>query len=249
MDRQIGPYFKIEIQGSMGSMDRQIRPYFNIAMQVSIGRQIGPYFKIWFIWIRSFEQLRTLNWSEIGQFWLKIGHFSVWVIESIWYRYDMRSAYIQPQGGEKCPFQIFTLRFGHIIFRTINFRADHFNLFWNRKSRLISNWKRKMYLHFYVFLFLCICILSRPPQDVDVLAVLDFRVPCFRPESLRLRLLLFISGHLSQVVAHQARLPWLKTRKTATNIRTGTSLDFGFYSFWVLLIPVRQRFVDPCIPI
>ena len=159
MDRQIGPYFKIEIQGSMGSMDRQIRPYFNIAMQVSIGRQIGPYFKIWFIWIRSFEQLRTLNWSEIGQFWLKIGHFSVWVIESIWYRYDMRSAYIQPQGGEKCPFQIFTLRFGHIIFRTINFQVEHFNLFWYGKS-LISNWKQKIYLHFFVFVFWVLLILG-----------------------------------------------------------------------------------------
>ena len=72
------------------------------------------------------------------------------------YRYDVWSAYIQPLGGAKSPFEIFTLRFGH------NFQIDHFNLLRFRKS-LISNWKRdffvpgfgfciqKMYLHFYVF--------------------------------------------------------------------------------------------------
>ena len=27
------------------------------------------------------------------------------------------------------------------------------------------------------------CVSIRPPRDVDVLAVLDFQIPCFRPES------------------------------------------------------------------
>ena len=43
MDRQIGPNFKIEMQGFM---DRQISPYFKIDMQGSVDRQISPYFKI-----------------------------------------------------------------------------------------------------------------------------------------------------------------------------------------------------------
>ena len=43
MDRQIGTYFKIWIQGSM---DHQIGPYFKIEFQGSIrlDRQIVPYF-------------------------------------------------------------------------------------------------------------------------------------------------------------------------------------------------------------
>ena len=78
-------------------------------------------------------------------------------------------AYIQRLGGAKYPFEIFTLRFGHIW--TINFQIDYFNHFWYRKS-FTSNWKRvffvswfwalntkivfeykKLYLHFYVFVF------------------------------------------------------------------------------------------------
>ena len=27
------------------------------------------------------------------------------------------------------------------------------------------------------------CVSIRPPRDVDVLAVLDFQIPCFRPET------------------------------------------------------------------
>ena len=82
----------------------------------------------------------------------------------MWPNY-IKSAYIQPLGGEKCPFEIFTLRFGHI--RTINFQIDHCNLFWYGKS-LISNWKRETYFvpgflilnTKTVFAFLCISILG-----------------------------------------------------------------------------------------
>ena len=48
MDRQISPYFKIWIQGSM---DRQIGPYLKIWIQGSMDRKMGPYFKIWNIFI------------------------------------------------------------------------------------------------------------------------------------------------------------------------------------------------------
>jgi len=42
----------------------------------------------------------------------------------------------------------------------------------------------------------------RPPQDVDVLAVLDFQIPCFRPETPVLyprRLLTNHEGHVRKL--------------------------------------------------
>ena len=42
--------------------------------------------------------------------------------------------------------QIWPYYMAHIIFRTINFKVDHFNLFWYRKS-LISSWKQKLYVN------------------------------------------------------------------------------------------------------
>ena len=32
-------------------------------------------------------------------------------------------------------------------------------------------------------ILICYCLLIRPPQDVDVLAVVDFQIPCYRPET------------------------------------------------------------------
>ena len=56
----------------------------------------------------------------------------------------------------------------------------------------------------------------RAPQDVDVLAVLDFQIPCFGPETVA------DSSFVSQKVAHQPGRPWTKTRTSATILGTGT---------------------------
>ena len=52
----------------------------------------------------------------------------------------------------------------------------------------------------------------RPPQDVDVLAVLDFEIPCLRPEI----------PALYQKLAYQPKRAWTKTRTSATTLGTGT---------------------------
>ena len=53
-------------------------------------------------------------------------------------------------------------------------------------------------------------IISRPSQDVDVLAVLDFQISCFR------------SCFVSQKIAHQPRRPRTKTGASATTLGIGT---------------------------
>ena len=37
--------------------------------------------------------------------------------------------------------------------------------------------------------------MARPPQDVDVLAVLDFKIPCFHPETPALYLRSLLTNH------------------------------------------------------
>ena len=140
MDRQIGPYFKIDMQVSM---DRQMGPYFKIEIQGSMDRQIGPYLEIW---IQS-SMNRKMSISNF--------YSEIWPYNISDYQFSSRT------------FQPF------LVWKIINLELKTKN----------------------VFAFFCICILGRPPQDV--LAVLDFRVPYFRPESLRLRLLLFISDGCS----------------------------------------------------
>ena len=61
-------------------------------------------------------------------------------------------------------------------------------------------------------------IASRPPQDLNILAVLDFQIPCSRHEIL---------GFYLRKFAHQARRPWAKTR---TSAMTSTSWGVLFVS-------------------
>ena len=52
---------------------------------------------------------------------------------------------------------------------------------------------------------------DRPPQNVDVLAVMDFQIPCLRPETPAL----YPRSLLTK------RMLWTKTRTSATTLRTG----------------------------
>ena len=108
---------------------------------------------------RSFEQLRALNRSEIGQFWLKIGHFSVWSlnraniffgIDSVWKinltswlhssTVDMISIWYQvclysTTRLSKMSIWYLELKTGIFLYLGFGF------------------WIQKMYLHLYVFVF------------------------------------------------------------------------------------------------
>ena len=67
----------------------------------------------------------------------------------------------------------------------------------------------------------------RPPQDVDVLAVLDFQIPYSRPEPPNFYPRCLLTKHAYKHKGHEQ-----KTRKSATTIRTGTR-DSKIQESWI----------------
>ena len=110
--------------------------------------------------------------------------------------------------------------FGHawwvsIEFSVLNWFSVLFTLIWPglHENRTVR-WVKRVVLVLILLtqdLFLPKTdIISRPSQDVDVLAVLDFQISCFR------------SCFVSQKIAHQPRRSWTKTGASAT-----TTLGMG----------------------
>ena len=91
----------------------------------------------------------------------------------------------------------------------------------NRVVNLRSLWHKIQTIVVYrICSVLFYYVSTRPPQDVDVIAVLDFQIPCFRPETPALY-------PRSLLTNHEKRTPTttLGTGKRASMIQDGEDVD------------------------